>query len=53
VVARVGDLAERAPDAFVTAAKDRAVRALRSPLPGRLVDRVAARAAACRKGLKR
>jgi serine/threonine-protein kinase HipA len=53
VVARVGDLAERAPDAFVTAAKDRAVRALRSPLPGRLVDRVAVRAAVCQRGLKR
>jgi len=53
VVARLDDLAARAPDAFVTASKDKAVRALRSPLPGRLVDRVAARAAVCRRGLRR
>jgi len=53
LVARLDDLAARAPDAFVTASKDKAVRALRSPLPGRLVDRVAARAAVCRRGLRR
>jgi serine/threonine-protein kinase HipA len=45
-------LTTRMPDAFATAAKSKAVRALRSRLPSRLVERIAARAADCRKCLQ-
>jgi len=51
-IARIGDLASRTPDAFAGAVKDRAVTALRSQLPSRLVDRVAVRAAQCRRRLE-
>jgi serine/threonine-protein kinase HipA len=51
VVARVASLADRAPDAFAGAAGDRAVRALRSRLPSRLVDLVSQRSAVCRQRL--
>jgi serine/threonine-protein kinase HipA len=51
-VARIDDLAARTPDAFTASAKDKAVRALKSHLPARLTDRVAARAAQCRKKLE-
>lgn len=51
-VARIDDLATHTPDAFTTSAKDKAVRALRSKLPSCLTDRVAARAAQCRKKLE-
>jgi serine/threonine-protein kinase HipA len=51
-VARIDDLATRTPDAFTASARDNAVRALRSHLPSRLTDRVAARAAQCRKKLE-
>jgi serine/threonine-protein kinase HipA len=52
-IERIDELAARTPDAFAEAAKDRNVRALRSRLPSRLTDRVAARAAECVKSLKR
>jgi serine/threonine-protein kinase HipA len=52
-IARIDDLAARAPDAFTTAAKDKDVRALRSQLPARLTDRIATRAGQCRKNLER
>lgn len=48
LVARVDDLARRAPDAFATLRGADAVAGLASPLPSRLLDRVAVRAAACR-----
>jgi serine/threonine-protein kinase HipA len=51
VVDRVASIAERAPDAFADAARDRAVKALRSRLPGRLVELVGQRAAVCAKRL--
>jgi serine/threonine-protein kinase HipA len=51
-VARIDDLAARSPDAFAAAAKVEAVQALRSRLPSRLTDRIAARAAQCRKKLE-
>src|SRR5262249_42736119 len=51
-VARIDDLATRTPDAFAASAEDKAVRALKSQLPSRLTDRVAARAAQCRKKLE-
>jgi len=51
-VARVGDLAIRAPEAFATSATESDVRALNSQLPSRLTDRVAARATHCRKKLE-
>ena len=51
-IARIDELAERAGDAFATAGKDKAVRALRSQLPARLADRIAARAAQRRRKLE-
>jgi hypothetical protein len=45
VLDRVGGLIERVSDAFATAAGAPEVVALNSPLPSRLVDAVAARAA--------
>src|SRR6266511_288505 len=51
-VARLDDLATRTPDAFTASAEDEAVQALKSQLPSRLTDRVAARAAQCRKKLE-
>jgi serine/threonine-protein kinase HipA len=48
VIHCVDSLAARTPDAFATAAKDKSVRALRSKLPSRLVERVTARATDCR-----
>lgn len=51
LVARVDDLARRAPDAFATATAAAPVGHLASPLPARLLDRVAVRAAACREAL--
>ncbi len=52
-IARIDDLASRSPDAFATAARDKSVRALRSRLPASLADRIATRAAQCRKKLKK
>jgi serine/threonine-protein kinase HipA len=52
IVARIDNLAERTGDAFVTAAKDKTIRALKSQLPARLADRIAARAMQCRKKLE-
>jgi serine/threonine-protein kinase HipA len=52
IIDRLDSLTTRTPDAFATAAKRKAVRALRSRLPSRLVERIAARAADCRKGLQ-
>ncbi|MFZ6003924.1 MAG: type II toxin-antitoxin system HipA family toxin [Actinomycetota bacterium] len=46
VLGRVSDLIERVADAFANAADDPDVVALGSPLPARLLDAVAARAAA-------
>ena len=51
-IARIDDLATRTPDAFTASARDNAVQTLRSHLPSRLTDRVAARAAQCRKKLE-
>ncbi len=47
----IAQIAGRLPDAFATVAGSEAVRALRSDLPGRLLDRVAARAKACQAAL--
>jgi len=46
---RMPTLAERLPDCFTQAAKAKPVRALRSRLPGRLVDRIAERVKQCRQ----
>lgn len=51
-IERIDDLVSRTPDAFATAAEDDAVKALQSELPGRLVNRIATRAAQCRAQLK-
>lgn len=51
-VQRVRMLAERAPDAFRDAAGEADVRALRRPLPDRLVDLVADRALRCLQALQ-
>ncbi len=48
VIHRVDSLATQTPEAFATAANSRSVRALRSKLPSRLVERIAARATDCR-----
>jgi serine/threonine-protein kinase HipA len=45
LLARVGDLARAAPDAFSSVAAEDSMRALASPLPARLVDDVAVWAA--------
>lgn len=50
-IARIDSLAARAAECFHLAAQDAAVRALGSDLPGRLMERVAARADHCRKAL--
>jgi serine/threonine-protein kinase HipA len=50
-VARIDDLAVRIPAGLAKAAEAEAVQALDSDLPGRLVERIAARAARCRKVL--
>ena len=50
-VARIDALAARAPDCFEKVAQDRAVRALTSGLPARLVERVTAQALRCRAAL--
>jgi len=52
VVDQVDGLAAHLPDALATAGRDPAVRALRSPLPARLLDAVADLAAGCRAGLR-
>ena len=44
---RVRELAKRAPEAFAQAARASEVVALKSPLPSRLVDLIAARAGEC------
>jgi serine/threonine-protein kinase HipA len=49
LVARVGELASAAPDAFADAAATPDVKALGSDLPARLVDLVADRAGRCRQ----
>lgn len=51
VVARVDDLAARLPDALAAAGASEPVRVLASPLPARLLDRVAHHASACRAAL--
>lgn len=51
-VARIDDLVVRTPDAFTASAMDKDVRSLNSQLPSRLTDRVASRAAQCRKKLE-
>jgi serine/threonine-protein kinase HipA len=51
-IERVDDLASQTSDAFATAAANKAVKALQSQLPARLVDRITTRAAQCRKQLK-
>lgn len=53
VVDRIEALAAQVPDAISTAATADPVRRLGSDLPGRLVDRLAKRAAACRTSLGR
>jgi serine/threonine-protein kinase HipA len=52
-VARVDELAALTPDHLAEAARDEAVRALKSSMPARLVERVATRARECRKALAR
>jgi serine/threonine-protein kinase HipA len=51
LVERIDHLAERTPDAFATVGAAASVRSLASDLPARLLDRVTARAAACRQAL--
>jgi serine/threonine-protein kinase HipA len=52
LLARIGELADRLPEAMACAADNPAVRALDSPLPARLVERVTTRAARCRDALR-
>lgn len=52
LIARVDDLARRAPAALATATAAAPVRALGSDLPHRLLDQVGAHAARCRSALK-
>jgi serine/threonine-protein kinase HipA len=52
-ITRVEALAESTPECFAKAAQDDAVRVLESGLPGRLVQRVAARARRCQQALAR
>lgn len=47
MIASIRGLAERVPDSFAQAAKEEAVRALASALPGRLTDAVGNRASWC------
>jgi serine/threonine-protein kinase HipA len=51
-IERIDDLASRTPDAFATVAEDKAVKALQSQLPARLVDQIATRAAQCHRQLE-
>jgi serine/threonine-protein kinase HipA len=51
LIERIDGIAAALPDAVATAASVDAVKALGSPLAGRLVDQVAARSAACREQL--
>jgi serine/threonine-protein kinase HipA len=51
IVARIDDLATRAPASLAKSAQDAAVQALGSELPARLIERVAARASRCREAL--
>jgi len=53
LIVRIDSLAASAPDAFATAAKNKAVRGLKSDLPKRLVEGIAARAERCRTALDR
>ncbi|WP_199514980.1 type II toxin-antitoxin system HipA family toxin [Nucisporomicrobium flavum] len=53
VLDRVADLAERLPDAFRESARDEAVAALKSDLPGRLAARVTKHVSDCRRALAR
>jgi len=50
-LARVDALAARSPECFADVARDDRVQALESGLPARLVERVTARAARCRRAL--
>lgn len=52
IIARVERLAERTPEAFTTVATSKDVKALRSELPSRLAERIAARAERCRTRLQ-
>jgi serine/threonine-protein kinase HipA len=52
LIQRIDSLAARTPDAFATAGRNQGVKALRSKLPPRLVERVAARVLDCRKRLE-
>jgi hypothetical protein len=51
LIERLDGIAAALPDAVTTAASADAVRALGSPLPGRLVNQVASRSSACRTQL--
>ena len=53
LIDRIDQLAEALPAAFESVAKADSVKALGSSLPGRLVDRIAARAVECRAQLRR
>ena len=53
IVERVGHLVAAAPDAFADVARSEPVAALNSPLPARLVDRIAERARECAADLTR
>jgi serine/threonine-protein kinase HipA len=53
IVERIDDLAARVADAFAEATSSEPVRALRSELPEKLLDRVATRAPQCRTALAR
>jgi serine/threonine-protein kinase HipA len=51
-LARIDHLTEQTPDAFATAADAEAIKSLKSDLPARLAERVAAAAAKCRARLQ-
>lgn len=53
LIDRIDQLAEALPAAFESVARADSVKALGSSLPGRLVDRIAARAVECRAQLRR
>jgi serine/threonine-protein kinase HipA len=52
-IARIGELASRTPDCFAEAARDDAVRALKSSMPSRLLKRLANRVRQCQRTLAR
>jgi serine/threonine-protein kinase HipA len=52
-IERVDDLAARVPDSFAAAARDVDVETAGGQLPGRLVERITARARRCRDALRR